>query len=206
MLRKEKFTKNDFKLNGKFVFFATHNIHKFNEARTVLAEFNINVGMLKVKNSEVQSDSLKEIAQKSAFEIFNLYRLPILVEDSGLFVEALNGFPGPYAEYVYKTIGNAGLLTIMEKIKNRKAIFRSAIAYCNNDKTDPFFFKGEIFGTIAKKEPNVESVNSFGFDPIFYPENDSKSFAQMSIFEKNLLSHRAMAFRKFARWYINYKK
>lgn len=206
MLRKEKFTNNDFKLNGKFVFFATHNIHKFNEARAVLAKFNINLGMLKVKNSEIQSDSLKEIAQKSALEIFKLYRLPILVEDSGLFVEALNGFPGPYAEYVYKTIGNNGLLTIMEKIVKRKAIFRSAIAYCNNDKTEPFFFKGEIVGTIANKEPNVESVNAFGFDPIFYPKNNSKSFAQMSIIEKNSLSHRAIAFRKFSKWYIKYKK
>jgi XTP/dITP diphosphohydrolase len=205
-LKIEKSNKNNLKLEGKFVFFATHNIHKFNEARTVLAEFNINVGMLRIKTSELQSDSLKEIAQKSAFEIFNLYRLPILVEDSGLFVEALNGFPGPYAAYVYKTIGNGGLITLMEKTENRKAVFKSAIAYCNNDKTEPNFFEGKVVGKIAIKEVRVHSAHSFGFDPVFHPESNPKLFAEMSIAEKNLLSHRAIAFRKFARWYIKYKK
>jgi XTP/dITP diphosphohydrolase len=202
MLKKEKSNKNNFTLDRRFVFFATHNIHKFNEARAVLAEFHINVGMLRIKNVELQSDSLKEIAKNSAFEIFNQYGLPILVEDSGLFVEALNGFPGPYAAYVYKTIGNSGLITIMEKIENRKAVFKSVIAYCNSDKSEPNIFEGEVIGEIMMEELLGRSIHGFGFDPVFRPVGNSKLFAEMSIIEKNLLSHRAIALRKFARWYI----
>lgn len=201
MLKKEKSNKNNLKLDGKFVFFATHNIHKFNEARAVLAEFNISVGMLKIKNNEIQSDSLKEIAKKSAFELFRQYGLPILVEDSGLFVEALNGFPGPYAAYVYKTIGNKGVITLMENIENRKAVFKSAIAYCNSERYTPNIFEGEAIGEIVMEELQGRSIHGFGFDPVFHPEDNSKLFSEMSIAEKNLLSHRAIALRKFARWY-----
>lgn len=201
MLKKEKSNKNNLKFDGKFVFFATHNIHKFNEARAVLAEFNISVGMLKIKNNEIQSDSLKEIAKKSAFELFRQYGLPILVEDSGLFVEALNGFPGPYAAYVYKTIGNKGVITLMENIENRKAVFKSAIAYCNSERYTPNIFEGEAIGEIVMEELQGRSIHGFGFDPVFHPEGNSKLFSEMSIAEKNLLSHRAIALRKFARWY-----
>lgn len=206
MLKKEKLIQNSLKLDRKFVFFASHNIHKFNEARVVLSEFNLSVGMLRMKNAEIQSDNLKEIAQSSALEIYKQYGLPILVEDSGLFVEALNGFPGPYAAYVYKTIGNRGLISLMEKIGNRKAVFKSAIVYCKSDKIDPKFFEGEVTGTIALKEVRKQSVHGFGFDPIFRPKGNSKLFSEMTIAEKNFYSHRAIALRKFARWYNQSKK
>ena len=119
MLKKGNASKKSSKFSGKFVFFATHNINKFNEARLILAEYDISVGMLRVEKSELQHDSLKEIAQISALEIFQRYGLPILLEDSGLFIEVLNGFPGPYAAYVYKTIGNNGILALIENKTNR---------------------------------------------------------------------------------------
>ena len=110
----EVVNKMGFQLKGRVIFFATNNIHKFNEARKVLAEYGVSVGMLRVKGSEIQSDNLEEIAKTSVMDAFRKCNLPIMVEDAGLFIQALNDFPGPYAAYAYKTIGNKGLLKLMK--------------------------------------------------------------------------------------------
>ncbi len=193
---------SNFKLKGKVVFFATGNIHKFNEARTILSGYGIAVGMLKLKGDEIQSESLKEIASKSVQNAYNCVKLPIFVEDAGLFIEELSGFPGPYAAYVYKTIHNNGILKLMAEAKNRKAKFQSVIAYCD-DKTpcEPVCFDGESNGTITNAECKAEGNSGFGFDPVFRPDGSSKTFAEMTLAEKNGFSHRAMAIRKFAEWY-----
>lgn len=192
---------SEFRLEGKVIFFATNNVHKFNEAREVLSEFKIATGMLRAKSLEIQSDSLEEIAKASVIDAFRKCSLPIIVEDAGLFVEALNEFPGPYAAYVYKTIGNKGLLQIMENVENRKAKFESAIAYLSFRLNSPVCFKGEVHGELTKEERNGESESGFGFDPVFQPEDSNKTFAEMTATEKNRYSHRANALRKFAEWY-----
>jgi XTP/dITP diphosphohydrolase len=194
--RKEKFP-----LKGRFVFFATGNVHKFNEARSILTKLDIGVGMLRVKDTEIQSDSLKEIAQTSAQDAFKRCHMTVIVEDAGLFIDALNGFPGPYAAYVYKTIGNKGVLKLMENVENRKAVFQSAIAYCESEAETPLLFEGEAEGEITVNERKGNGRSGFGFDPIFRPLGNIQTFAQMTIEEKNGFSHRAKVFRKFAEWY-----
>jgi XTP/dITP diphosphohydrolase len=191
----------NFQLKGKVIFFATNNINKFNEARKVLAEYKIAVGMLRVKTLEIQSESLEEIAKTSALEAFKQCNLPIIVEDAGLFIVALNGFPGPYAAYTYKTIGNGGLLQLLENIKNRKAEFQSVVAHYSAELKSPICFKGEAIGEITKVERRGDHKSGFGFDPIFKPANCNKTFAEMSLAEKNKHSHRAKALHKFAEWY-----
>jgi XTP/dITP diphosphohydrolase len=188
-----------FQLKGRVIFFATNNINKFNEARKVLSEYNITVGMLKVKTLEIQSNNLEEIAKTSVLQAFEKCHLPTIVEDAGLFVDALNGFPGPYASYAYRTIGNNGLLKLMENVENRKAKFQSAVAYHSAELKTPVCFKGEILGEITREERKGSS--GFGFDPIFKPANSDKTFAEMTITEKNEYSHRAKALRNFANWY-----
>lgn len=190
-----------FPLKGRVVFFVTGNVHKFDEARSILAKLGIAVGMLQVKGIELQSDSLVEIAEASAREAFNRSHLPVIVEDAGLFIEALKGFPGPYAAYVYKTIGNRGVLKLMEGEDARKAVFRSAIAYCDNEAEAPVIFEGEAAGEVTVKDRRGSGKSGFGFDPIFKPSGRRKTFAQMSLEEKNGFSHRAKAVRKFAEWY-----
>ncbi len=188
-------------MKGRVIFFATGNIHKFLEAASIMTELDIAVGMLRLKDIEIQSDSLAEIAQASVREAFNQCSLPIIVEDAGLFIDALKGFPGPYAAYAYKTIGNKGLLKLIANAKNRKARFQSAIAY-HDDKTEaPLVFKGEANGEITFIERCGSGNSGFGFDPIFQPEKSSKTFAEMTLKEKNSFSHRAKAFRNFAEWY-----
>ena len=83
----------------KVVFFATGNINKFNEARSILSPYGFAVALLRMKGNEIQSDSLKEIATSAAINAFKSTHLPIFVEDAGLFIDALDGFPGPYAAY-----------------------------------------------------------------------------------------------------------
>ncbi len=194
-------SKRNFQLRGRVVFFATNNVNKFNEARRILAPYNIAVGMLRVKSLEIQSDSLQEIAEGSVVDAFERSHLPVIVEDAGLFVEGLNGFPGPYAAYVYKTIGNKGLIELMRNVKTRKAYFESAVAYMSGDLKSPLSFSGKVEGKIALVERRGDGNSGFGFDPIFEPATSNKTFAEMSITEKNKFSHRAEAFRTFAEWY-----
>lgn len=200
MPKENRTCKTDFQLKGRVIFFATGNFSKFNEARRILAEYNIAAAMLRVKNIEIQSDYLDEIAKASAIDAFSACNLPLIVEDAGLFVDILKGFPGPYAAYVYKTISNPGLLKLMENLENRKATFRSSIAYYDGQSA-PASFKGEAFGEIVHDERWGTGKSGFGFDPIFSPTGSNKTFAEMSIKEKNGFSHRAKAFHKFSKWY-----
>jgi XTP/dITP diphosphohydrolase len=193
--------KGEFPLKGRVVFFATGNIHKFHEARSILTGLDVAVGMLRLKDTEVQSDSLVEIAQASVLDVFKRCGLPVIVEDAGLFIEALKGFPGPYAAYAYKTLGNRGLLKLMQNVDDRKAQFKSAIAYCDGGSCAPVVFEGEAEGEITVDERVGSGKSGFGFDPIFKPDGCSKTFAEMTLEEKNGFSHRAKAVRKFAGWY-----
>jgi XTP/dITP diphosphohydrolase len=202
-MSKNASSNGNFPLKGKVVFFATGNVNKFNEARRILGSYSIAVGMLKLKGDEIQSDSLQEIAENSVQYAYRESGMPIFVEDAGLFIDSLSGFPGPYAAYVYKTIHNSGILKLMEEVKNRGATFRSVISYCD-DKTvcQPLSFQGESKGEITTTERKAQGKSGFGFDPIFQPAGSSKTFAEMTIQEKNSYSHRADAIRKFAEWYV----
>ncbi len=194
-----------FNLKSRVIFLATNNIHKFNESRMVLSKYKIAVGMLRVKTAEIQSDKLREIAETSAIDAFRKCNLPLIVEDAGLFIEALRGFPGPFAAYTYRTLGNAGVLKLMENVPNRKAKFQSAIAYYDDQLNAPTLFEGEAEGEITTEEHKGDGQSGFGFDPIFQPLGKTNTFAEMTTEEKNSFSHRAKAINKFAEWYKKQK-
>ena len=200
MQREKRKPPGKLQLKGKVIFFATGNFNKFNEARMILGEYGIAAGMLRVKTVEIQNDNLAEIAKTSVIDAFKLCHLPVIVEDAGLFVDTLKGFPGPYAAYVYKTISNPGILKLMENQKDRKATFKSSVAYYDGT-SPPMCFDGEARGEIACEERWGSGKAGFGFDPIFLPSGSEKTFAEMEIEEKNRLSHRANVVRKFAEWY-----
>ena len=119
---------------------------------------------------------------------------PIIVEDDGLFINSLNGFPGPYSSFAYKTIGNKGILNLLKS--ERKATFQSVIAYCEK-KGDILLFKAAMNGKISRKPMGKR----WGYDPIFIPEGQTKTYAQLD--NKNLVSHRYLAIKKFANWYLH---
>jgi len=180
----------------KEIFFATTNLGKFKEAELLVTEHGITLKHLSFKAVEIQSDSLNEVARHSLLDAISKHKVPVVVEDAGLFVEALKGFPGPYSAYVYHTIGPQGVLKLMEGVGDRRAHFLSAVAY-GSPRTKPMTFTGRVDGLIV-----VESrgEGGFGYDPIFQPQGESRTFAEMVSDEKNKYSHRAIAFRKLAQW------
>ena len=111
------------------LFFVSSNNHKYLEAKKILDSFGIKLGFFKSNLEEIQSNSLKEIASKKATDAFSKCKKPVIIEDDGLFVDSLEGFPGPYSSYVFKTIGNKGILNLVKN--NRKAKFVSIITYCD---------------------------------------------------------------------------
>jgi len=184
---------------GRVAFLVTSNIHKYNEVRRVLSECKIATAMLKkIGAVEIQDDSVENVAKASAVDAVKKCNLPIVVEDAGLFIEALKNFPGPYSSYVYRTIGNDGVLNLMENITNRNAYFKSIVAFLDPNMDEPLCFSGKVKGEIVEGKLGSRG---FGFDPIFKPLNSLKTFAEMTVGEKNQCSHRALAFRKFAEWY-----
>lgn len=175
------------------LFFVSSNYHKYQEAKKILLLFGINLGFFKYELEEIQSFSLQEIALKKAIQAFQKCKKPIIVEDDGLYINSLNGFPGPYSSYVFKTIGNKGILQLLKQ--NRKAKFVSIISFCDNKNSKSF--EAKIDGNISK----TQNGKGWGYDPIFIPKNLNKTFAELT--NKNELSHRYKALKKFSNWYLH---
>jgi XTP/dITP diphosphohydrolase len=175
----------------------TMNKHKLEEAAGLAGKYGITIYQIPLEKHEIQFPYLEEIALYAAREAFRLKKLPLIVDDSGLFVEALNGFPGPYSSYVYKTIGYTGLLKLMEGQENRRACFKTVIALILPPVEKLFI--GETCGSITE-EPRGHQ--GFGFDPVFLPEGCNRTYAEMSLEEKNSVSHRGKAFKRLAE-YLN---
>ena len=177
--------------------FASNNPNKVTEVTEILCAFNITVIPVNLKTREIQADRLEDIATDSAKATAEFSGKTVVVEDAGLFVDKLNGFPGPYSSFVNRTIGCKGMLKLMKGTRRRSAVFRSAVAYCEPH-SEPELFMGEVKGMISLSE---RSGRKFGFDPIFIPGRVfSKTFSQMDISEKNKISHRFKAFKKLAIW------
>lgn len=166
--------------------FITGNKFKAEEASAIL-EF-------KVKNlqpPELQSDSLEEIAEHSALWAFEKTGEALFVDDSGLFVKALQGFPGPYSSFVFRTLGWQGLLKLMEGINERQAHFKSVVAYVDaSGKAQSF--TGRCDGIITTEG---RGSAGFGFDPVFVPAGTEKTFSEDPVY-KAQVDHRVTALRQ----------
>jgi XTP/dITP diphosphohydrolase len=157
--------------------------------------------MLASPKTEIQSTNLEEIAKFAAKEAAKKHNRTIVVEDSGLFIKALNGFPGPFSSYVHATLGVEGLLRLMNREANREAYFQASLAIAS-PKNSSGEFSGKVYGTISRKSAGTKG---FGFDPVFIPKGARKTFAHGGSRFKDKYSHRAIAFRKLALWYIRTK-
>jgi XTP/dITP diphosphohydrolase len=185
-------------LEKKFsLIFATNNSYKVKEVKKILKKYPVNIIQKNLKGHEIQSESVKQIAEASSLQASLKSRGAVFVEDTGLFIKALNGFPGPYASYVHRKLGNSGVLKLLNGESDRVAHFLSVVSFCAQD-IKPVSFTGITFGTISEEE---KGSYGFGFDPIFKPEEVYDStFAEMSIDEKNTYSHRAKSIKKFIEW------
>jgi XTP/dITP diphosphohydrolase len=178
----------------KKIIFATGNANKVREANDILSQAGIIVEQNNCGYPELQEDELEPIASFGARWAADKLNNEVMVDDSGLFIEALGGFPGPYSAYVFDTIGNARILKLMEGETNRRAVFRCVIGYCRPG-GEPYLFSGEVAGEIAD---GIRGSGGFGYDPIF--EVGGVTFGEMGEEEKDRLSHRYAALSEFALW------
>ena len=143
----------------------TSNLGKVKEFKAIL-ENSIKINHIRMEYRELRSDNPEEVAKESAERLAEELKKPVVVEDSGLFIKALNDFPGTCSSYIHKRIGLKGILKLMEGIKDRDCYYRSAVAYCEPGKS-PISFFGEEKGKVSKE---IKGNYGFGHDPIFIPE------------------------------------
>jgi len=147
---------------------------------------------------EIRHEDVGEIAQKKAEYAYNLIGRALIVDDTAFSIEGLGGFPGTCAAYVHETIGNRGILRLMEGVTNRRAYFETAIALATD--TGIQVFRGRIEGMIVPPRGST----GFGYDPIF--ETGGRTLAELSLAEKTRISHRALALAELKKWMLGQDK
>ena len=185
---------------------ASNNSHKVKEIKYALKDISkIKIYSFKDLGVKVEvtedGNTLEKNAYKKAKEVFNVFKIPSISDDTGLFTDALNGEPGVFsARYSGEDatyVSNCSkLLEKLEAIpfEKRTAYFETVICfYINED--NYHFFRGICKGNI---DIEMKGKNGFGYDPLFVPEGFKKSFAEMKDEEKNKISHRALALNNFA--------
>ena len=168
----------------------TSNLGKVNEVKAILGS-SIKVNHIKKEYRELRSDNPEEIAKDAAKRLAEELRKAVVVEDSGLFIRALNNFPGTCSAYIHKRIGLKGILKLMEDIDDRSCTYKSAVAYCEPGK-EPIIFLGEEQGSVSKE---IRGNYGFGHDPIFVPVGSEKTYGETENCE-NIKKFRRIAVEK----------
>ena len=183
----------------KKILIGTHNIGKFKEIAYLISKKykKISPISLKIKSPK---ETGKTFISNSRLKVkfFSRYvNYPVISDDSGLCIRALKNKPGIYSARLAKKHGGflkamKFILKKMEKVKNRKAVFVCSLSYQDN-KGKLFSVEGKLNGIISKK---ILGKKGFGYDPIFIPVKQKKTFGQMSKLKKIRMDHRFLAFKK----------
>ena len=168
--------------------FATSNKNKLREAQQITG---ISFESLVIDLPEIQAINVIEVIEEKAKVAYKFAGEPVLVEDTGLSIEVWGGLPGALIKWFMKAIGNEGILKMMSSESNRSATVTTHLAYFDGVATHTF--SGSIKGEIPE---SIKGESGFGWDPIFIPEGSTKTFAEMTMFEKNIFSHRKKAIEK----------
>jgi XTP/dITP diphosphohydrolase len=177
------------------VSFVTGNEGKLKESRDILSPLGIDVVQEKMDIEEIQEKDVEHVARVKAKFAYALLKKPLFVEDTGLYIKAMNGYPGNLIKHFIEAIGREGMLKCMEG-RPRDAEGVSAVAYADeNGKVHTF--TGRVKGMISDY---IGKGYEFAWDPIFIPEGHDKTFAELGMAEKNKISHRKKSMEKFAKW------
>lgn len=192
------------------ILIATNNRHKVNEIKGILKSKNFILHTLSDLRIDIEvdedRDTLEGNALKKAEEMFSISKIPTLADDTGLFVDALNGEPGVFSsryagENATYDDNCKKLLETMKDIPagKRNAYFKTVVCFYENGNKH-YLFEGICNGHITTVK---QGEKGFGYDPLFVPDGFGKTYAEMSEEEKNLISHRGKAFRKAGEYIIN---
>jgi len=179
----------------------TGNRAKLLSARQFLEPYGIEVDNEKMETTEIQSDSIEEIAAHSAKEASDKLKRTVLKNDTGFFVEELGGFPGPYTHYVMERIGTDGILKLMKGKTNRNAYYLEAFAYCEYGK-EPVVFTAITKGRLATRKSGKYGMR---IDPMFIPDGYDKTMAHFND-EKRFHLWNTSAYDKLAKYIIDKEK
>ncbi len=161
---------------------------KIEEAKVIL---NRPLEVIELDLDEMQDLSIEKIVRRKAADAYQKVKKPVFVDDVSLEVAIWNGFPGPFIKYLREAGGNELLLRMLEQEKDTSVTLKASIGF--HDGVNIHVFVGKVQGKLVK--PRGE--RGWGFDPIFQPDGETRTFAEMSEEEKNALSHRRRALEKF---------
>jgi XTP/dITP diphosphohydrolase len=171
--------------------FVTGNKHKLKAAQDILKR---KLNNKDVDVDEIQTVDVEEVVKEKAKLSYDIIKKTVMVEDTGFYLDAWNGFPGALIKWSLKKMGYKDLCKAMEPFKNRNVILKACICLYNGK--DFKIFTGEVKGTIPMKPRGVSKFGEQSFDSIFVPDGYDKTFAEMTLEEKNPLSHRKFALEK----------
>ncbi|KAL4937765.1 hypothetical protein BDV06DRAFT_202260 [Aspergillus oleicola] len=174
------------------IVFVTGNQHKISEVRAILGD-SATIESIAVDLPEIQG-IVEEITLAKCRAAAEKIGGPVLVEDSGLEMHALNGLPGPYVKAFVDAVGNTGLWKMIDPFEDKTAEAVCTFGYSAGPGCEPLLFQGRLLGRIVP----ARGVSSFGWEPIF--EVDGETLAEMDMDKKNGLSHRYKALSKFREW------
>jgi len=177
---------------NKEILFITGNDNKVEEVRAITG---LNVAAKNLEILEIQALDVEKVARAKALAAFQKTRRPVMVDDTGMNIEAIGGLPGAFVSWFLDTLKPDGILDLLAKKKNRNASVSTCIAYA--DKSGVFVFAGTVYGKISL---SLRGDNGFGYDPIFIPKNSKKTYAEMTADEKNKISMRKIALLKFKKF------
>lgn len=155
------------------ILFITGNKEKIAIAKTILNNENIEIVPMKIECPEIQNDDNETIAINSAKYASDYTKSSVVKVDTGFYIEALNGFPGPYAEYVERKLDAEDILKMMENKTNRNVYYKEVLAYCEYGK-DPIIFTTYTYGKISEVLSGSEGYN---FDRLFICDGDNLTMA-----------------------------
>lgn len=124
---------------------------------------------------ENQSLNLQEVAEHKARQAYGIIKSPVLVEDVGFSLKALNGLPGPFIKWFEKALGAEGICKLADSLESREVTI--SVCFCYFDGQNIKNFEGSLEGNVAQ---TPRGTNGFGFDPIFIRKGQTKTFAEMT--------------------------
>lgn len=190
------------------IYFVTGNRHKVQEAEIALKGSDVKIYLLDADKKEPDEWTLEEIARNNAKRIADETKKTIIIEDTGVFFEAFEDFPGNKPKRYFESLGYEGLLGKFkpgkkDEINNRNAYFKTVIGYCESGK-EPILFTGILKGTIAT-EVKGKDADVLPYERIFLccDGKHTKYLYEYTRDEKNRFSHRAQAFRKLREFLLS---
>lgn len=189
--------------------FATSNMGKLNSLRREFLDHGIEIDQIFLEMPEIRSSDVQEIAESKVRYAFSELHEPVVVSDTGFYIDSLNGFPRAFVNFVLETIGIDGILKLVEG-KSRICEFQECLAYFDSTLIEPVYFLGSVKGSLASVKKGVLQPHLWSeLSLVFIPEESDKTLAQMEHSEylkwRKISREEKSPAKLFANWFLENK-